>query len=209
MPPANETRMHPFRERNLDATSVYKKVLDKIHAPLSETEMKGDGLGYVYVLRSRDPSTQAELKIGFLQYYPQNRAQELARCINKLEIVARSQVLPHAKCVESLIHSKLASVRKTQWCGWCHRTHQKWLAVTYSHAREDIIRWSRFMLMRSYIGRKLKNALCFQLSNVKDEIMYVKLETLGAFWDKAFVLSVQRTVKRDMLRTYNGNCPYR
>ena len=35
------------------------------------------------------------------------------------------------------------------------------------------------MLLRPYIGRKLKNA------NVKDEVMYVKLETLGAFWDMA------------------------
>jgi hypothetical protein len=62
---------------------------------------------------------------------------------------------------------------------------QKWFAVTYSHACEVMIRWSKFMLLRPYIGRKLKNALCLQLSNVKDEVMYVKLETLGAFWDKA------------------------
>lgn len=41
------------------------------------------------------------------------------------------------------------------------------------------------MLLRPYIGHKLKNALCLQLSNVKDEVMYVKLETLGALWDMA------------------------
>lgn len=205
MPPDDDTKMHPFRQRSLDASSVCKKVLERIHAPLNETEMRDHGLGYIYVLRSQDPSTRAELKIGFSQYHPQHRAQELARCMNKPEVFAHSQVLPHAKRVESLIHCELAVFHKTQWCAWCHRTHQEWFTVTYSHAREVIIRWSRFMLLRPYIGPQLKNELSRQLSSLKDEFKYVERETLGAFWDKAVAalpLDESQYSKEQQLGTY-------
>jgi hypothetical protein len=202
---ADDTKMHPFREHSLGATSVCKKLLEKISTPLNETEMKDHGLGYIYVLRSQDPSTRAELKIGFSQYHPQHRAQELARCMNKPEVVAHSQVLPHAKRVESLIHAELGSFRKAQWCAWCHRTHQEWFTVAYSQAREVIIRWSRFMLLRPYIGRELKNELCLHLSLVKDEFKYVELKALGAFWDNAISampLDESEYSKEQQLGTY-------
>jgi len=61
------------------------------------------------------------------------------------------------------------------------------------------------VLLRPIYGRRLKNWLCLQLSNVKDEFKSVKRETLGAFWKKtvsAMPLDGLKYSREQQLGTY-------
>src|SRR5436305_10864975 len=62
---AGTTEMRPFRVSTLAPSAHRDYVLDKMREHLTENEIKDNGLGYIYILRSHNPTTQAELKIGF------------------------------------------------------------------------------------------------------------------------------------------------
>lgn len=154
---AGNVEMRPFRASPLTPSAHVDHMLSKVREALTENEVKDNGLGYIYILRSHNPTTQAELKIGFSRFHPQHRSQELARCLIRPEVVAHTQLLPFATRVEALVHAELDSYRKVQWCSWCHRNHQEWFTIAIDHARRTVARWSRFMLLRPYLAGKLRD----------------------------------------------------
>ncbi|KAL2130544.1 hypothetical protein VTI74DRAFT_6242 [Chaetomium olivicolor] len=148
--------LFPFRTRNLDRYTVSKELRTKILSPLPDSEVQDDGLGYVYILRSKlDISTQSVLKIGFSKHHPEHRAHNLASCLAVPEIVAHTPRIPHAKRIESLIHTELVANRKVKKCRNCGADHQEWFAISHAESREIVIRWSRWVLRRPYIDGKL------------------------------------------------------
>ncbi len=143
--------IQPFRRERLDAATISEELRAKIMTPLSKSECQDNGMGYVYILRSLfNFTTIAEFKIGFSKYHPENRAHELAGCLTQPEVIAHTPLLPHAKRIESIIHAELAAFRKIQHCGQCGRSHREWFTISHPHAREVVLRWSKWMLERPY-----------------------------------------------------------
>jgi hypothetical protein len=163
--------MRPFRASPLTSSSYVDHVLSKLQEALTENEVKDNGLGYIYILRSHNPTAQAELKIGFSRYHPQHRAQELGRCLIRPEVVAHTQLLPFAKRVEALVHVELDHCRKVQWCSWCHRNHQEWFTIAIDRARKTVARWSRFILLRPYPAGRLRDEMAKHFLSIGPSIM--------------------------------------
>ena len=146
----------PFRTSHLDRNLVNEELRAKIFSPLAVSEVQGHGMGYVYILRSNlDFDALSMLKIGFSKYHPEHRAHELASCLPAPEIVAHTPLMPHAKRVESLIHTELVASRKVRACGQCGSDHQEWFAISHADSREIVIRWSKWILRQPYIDGKL------------------------------------------------------
>jgi T5orf172 domain len=151
-----DTNLRPFRSDRLDKDSVCGELRKKICLPLNPSDVLDHGLGYIYILRSQSFSILAELKIGFSKYHPEHRAHELARCLRNPEVVGHTPLLPHAKRIESIIHTELTSCRKVQFCPQCQRHHREWFTISHIDAREIVTRWSRWMLQRPYRDGVLK-----------------------------------------------------
>ena len=150
--------LKPFRTKNLDIDAVSRELRRKISAVLAPSEIQEHGMGFIYILRSlHNASTMAELKIGFSKYHPENRAQELGRCLTRPEIVGHTPLLPHARRIESIIHTELVAYRKVQSCGQCGRNHREWFTISHASAREVVTRWSRWILRRPYREGKLND----------------------------------------------------
>ena len=148
--------LSPFRTDNLDRNTVSEELRAKILSPLAASEVQGQGMGYVYIMRSNfDMDTFSVLKIGFSKYHPEHRAHELASCLSAPEVVAHTPLIPHAKRVESLIHTELVAKRKVRACGQCGSDHREWFAISHAESREIVIRWSRWILRQPYIDGKL------------------------------------------------------
>jgi T5orf172 domain len=177
-------KMRPFRVPLLTLSAHCDHVLKKVREALTENDIKTNGLGYIYILRSHNPTTQAELKIGFSRFHPQHRSQELARCFVRPEVVAHTQLLPFAKRVEALIHAELYNFRKVQWCASCHRDHQEWFTIAIDHVRRTVARWSKFILLRPYMAGKLNNDVsnrlgCSEFTNLSSEML-----DSDSYWDR-------------------------
>ena len=131
----------PFRSKLVDNGIVSEELRSKISSYLSPTEVRENGMGYIYILRSiHGHSTQAELKIGFSKYHPEHRAHELGRCLTRPEVVGHTPLLPHAKRIESIIRAELVSCRKVQFCRQCQRNHREWFTISNIDAREVVMR---------------------------------------------------------------------
>ena len=131
----------PFRSKLVDNGIVSEELRSKISSHLSPTEVRENGMGYIYILRSiHGHSTQAELKIGFSKYHPEHRAHELGRCLTRPEVVGHTPLLPHAKRIESIIRVELVSCRKVQFCRQCQRNHREWFTISHIDAREVVMR---------------------------------------------------------------------
>lgn len=128
-------------------------------APLAISEAQGHGWGYIYILRSLlDLGTLSVLKIGFSKYHPEHRAHELGSCLTNPDVVAHTPLIPHAKRVESLIHTELVAIRKVQRCGQCGQQHREWFTISHAESREIVIRWSKWILKQPYLDGKLSDA---------------------------------------------------
>lgn len=148
--------LRPFRTGSLTNRSVCEDIGRLLNTPLSPSEQQGHGMGYVYVLRSQmGPSTMALLKIGFSKFHPEHRAHELARCLARPEVVSHTPLMPHAKRLESIIHTELQSCRKVQSCPKCCKDHREWFAVSHAESREVLTRWSTWILQQPYVDGKL------------------------------------------------------
>ena len=148
--------LRPFRTSKLDRNTVSEELRAKMVTPLAISEVWGQGMGYVYILRSRlDISTLSVLKIGFSKYHPEHRAQELASCLAAPELVAHTPLIPHAKRIESLIHTELVAKRRIQACGQCGQEHREWFTISHAESREVVIRWSQWILRQPYLDGKL------------------------------------------------------
>jgi hypothetical protein len=202
---AGNTEMRPFRVSTLAPSAHRDHVLDKVRDHLTANEIKDNGLGYIYILRSHNPTTQAELKIGFSRFHPQHRSQELARCLIRPEVVAHTQLLPFAMRVEALVHAELENCRKIQWCAWCHRNHQEWFTIAIDRARRTVARWSKFILLRPYIAGKLRDDVSNHFEH--SEATNVSSEVLDpdSCWDKAvnsFPVDESRYSRVQQIGTY-------
>ncbi|KAL2193079.1 hypothetical protein P885DRAFT_72423 [Corynascus similis CBS 632.67] len=163
--PLNPTKPHstegftpfsPFRTSDLDWNTVSKELRAKIFNPLAPSEVQGQGMGYVYILRSNlDIDALSVLKIGFSKYHPEHRAHELATCLSAPDIVAYTPLIPHAKRVESLIHAELVANRKVRACWQCGSDHKEWFTISHAESREVVIRWSKWILQQPYVDGKL------------------------------------------------------
>lgn len=148
--------LSPFRTDSLDQNTVSEELRAKILSPLAASEVQGQGMGYVYIMRSNfDIDTFSVLKIGFSKYHPEHRAHELASCLSAPEVVAHTPLIPHAKRVESLIHTELVAKRRVRACGQCGSDHREWFAISHAESREIVIKWSRWILRQPYIDGKL------------------------------------------------------
>ncbi|KIX94918.1 uncharacterized protein Z520_09228 [Fonsecaea multimorphosa CBS 102226] len=148
--------LRPFKTGSLTKRSVSEDLVRILNTPLSPSEQQGHGMGYVYVLRSQmGPSTMALLKIGFSKFHPEHRAHELARCLARPEVVSHTPLVPHARRLESIIHTELQSCRKIQSCPRCCKDHREWFAVSHAESREVLTRWSTWILQRPYVDGKL------------------------------------------------------
>ncbi|KAH8774971.1 hypothetical protein F5882DRAFT_233074, partial [Hyaloscypha sp. PMI_1271] len=176
--------MRPFRSAALAPSAHRDHVVHKVREHLTENEIRDNGLGYIYILRSHNPTTQAELKIGFSRFHPQHRSQELARCLIRPEVVAHTQLLPFAKRVEALIHAELDSFRKIQWCSWCHRNHQEWFTIAIDRARRTVARWSKFILSRPYIAGKIRDDVSNHFEYSEATSRSSEVLDPDSFWDK-------------------------
>ncbi|CZR53715.1 uncharacterized protein PAC_03595 [Phialocephala subalpina] len=156
--PTASSILRPFRSSNLDRNSVSEELRAKIMTPLAPSEVQGQGLGYIYILRSQlGINTLSALKIGFSKYHPEHRAHELASCLSVPEVVAHTPLIPHAKRIESLIHTELVAKRKVQACGQCGKEHREWFTISHAESREIVTRWSRWVLRQPYLDGKLSN----------------------------------------------------
>ncbi|UPK92921.1 hypothetical protein LCI18_003856 [Fusarium solani-melongenae] len=150
--PTHKSLLRPFRTSNLDIKAVSEEVRAKMLSPLTPSALQGQGLGYIYILRSQmDLSIASLLKIGFSKYHPEHRAHELASCIPVTEVVAYTPLLPHAMRVEALIHAELAAKRKVLTCGQCGQDHREWFEISHAESRAIVIRWSKWMLGQPYL----------------------------------------------------------
>jgi hypothetical protein len=148
--------IRPFRTGSLTNSCISEDLARILNTPLSPSEQQEHGMGYVYVLRSQmGTSTMALLKIGFSKFHPEHRAHELARCLARPEVVSHTPLVPHAKRLESIIHTELQSSRKIQSCPRCCKNHQEWFAVAHAESREVLTRWSTWILQRPYVDGKL------------------------------------------------------
>ena len=151
-----EPSLRPFRSSNVGKSRVCEDLRRILNTPLNLSERQEHGMGYVYVLRSQiGASTLGELKIGFSKYHPEHRAHELARCLARPEIVSHTPFLPHAKRLESIIHTELQACRKVQSCPRCCKDHREWFTVSHADSREAVTRWSTWILQRPYLDGKL------------------------------------------------------
>ncbi|KAJ3460283.1 hypothetical protein MRS44_011150 [Fusarium solani] len=156
--PTLRSLLRPFRTGNLDRKSVSEEVRAKMLSPLTPSALQGQGLGYIYILRSQmDLSTVSVLKIGFSKYHPEHRAHELASCIPVTEVVAHTPLLPHAMRVEALIHAELTAKRKVLACGQCGQDHREWFEISHAESREVVIRWSKWILGQPYLEGNLSD----------------------------------------------------
>ena len=181
---AGNTEMRPFRSPALAPSAHRDHVVHKVREHLTENEIRDNGLGYIYILRSHNPTTQAELMIGFSRFHPQHRSQELARCLIRPEVVAHTQLLPFAKRVEAFIHAELDSFRKIQWCSWCHRNHQEWFTIAIDRARRTVARWSKFILSRPYIAGKIRDDVSNHFEYSEATSRSSEVLDPDSFWDK-------------------------
>lgn len=148
----------PFRTNDLGRNAVSEELRAKMLTPLAVSEVQGHGMGYVYILRSQlDCSTVSVLKIGFSKYHPEHRAQELASCLSRPEVVAHTPRMPHGKRIESLIHTELVAKRKVQECGQCGQEHGEWFTISHAESREIVIRWSKWVFQQPYLDGKLSD----------------------------------------------------
>ncbi|KAL2679110.1 hypothetical protein Neosp_009871 [[Neocosmospora] mangrovei] len=156
--PTIKSLLRPFRTNNLDRKSVSEEIRTKMLNPLTPSALQGQGLSYIYILRSQmDLSTVSVLKIGFSKYHPEHRAHELASCIPVTEVVAHTPLLPHAMRVESLIHAELAAKRKILACGQCGHDHREWFEISHAESREVVIKWSKWILGQPYLEGNLSD----------------------------------------------------
>ncbi|EEU43789.1 uncharacterized protein NECHADRAFT_82942 [Fusarium vanettenii 77-13-4] len=156
--PTLKSLLRPFRTSNLDRKSVSEEVRAKMLSPLTPSALQGQGLGYIYILRSQmDLSTVSVLKIGFSKYHPEHRAHELASCIPVTEVVAHTPLLPHAMRVEALIHAELVAKRKILACSQCGHDHREWFEISHAESREAVIKWSKWILGQPYLEGNLSD----------------------------------------------------
>ena len=179
------TEMRPFRASTLPPSAHRDRVLDKVREHLTENQVRDNELGYIYILRSHNPTTQAELKIGFSRCHPQHRSQELAKCLIRPEVVAHTPLLPFAMRVEALVHAELENFRKVQWCSWCHRNHQEWFTVAIDRARRTVAHWSKFILQRPYVSGKLRDDVSSLFENLEATNESSEALDPKSYWDKA------------------------
>lgn len=157
-PVLREPTLRPFKSGDITKITVCEEIRRILTAPLNPSEEQAHGMGYVYVLRSQmGVTTLGELKIGFSKYHPEHRAHELARCLARPEIVSHTPLLPHAKRLESIIHTELQACRKIQSCPRCDKDHREWFTVAHANSREVVTRWSTWILQRPYRDGKLIN----------------------------------------------------
>ena len=153
---AGSVPFSPFRTSYLDRNAVSEELRAKIFSPLAASEIQGQGMGYVYILRATlDIDALSVLKIGFSKYHPEHRAHELGSCLSGPEVVAHTPLIPHAKRVESLIHTELVANRKVRACGQCGLDHGEWFTISHAESRKIVIRWSEWILRQPYIDGKL------------------------------------------------------
>ncbi|KAK4247907.1 hypothetical protein C7999DRAFT_40892 [Corynascus novoguineensis] len=158
------TPFSPFRTSDLDRNTISEELRAKIFNPLAASEVQGQGMGYVYIMRSNlDIDALSVLKIGFSKYHPEHRAHELASCLSAPDVVAYTPLIPHAKRVESLIHAELVANRK------------------HAQSREVVIRWSKWILQQPYIDGKLSEEWRSYLE--KQQFISAKPEeTMSGLW---------------------------
>ncbi len=174
--------LSPFRTNNLETNLVSEELRAKLFSPLAASEVQGQGMGYVYILRATlDIDMFSVLKIGFSKYHPEHRAHELASCLSAPDIVAHTPLIPHAKRVESLIHTELVANRKVRACGQCGSDHKEWFTISHAESREIVIRWSKWILRQPYIDGKLSEG--WQSYLQKQHFMSAKPETtMSKLW---------------------------
>ena len=103
-----------FKGGQITRKNVCRDISRMLQTPLNPSEKEDHGMGYVYVWRSQLGSTTfGELKIGFSKHHPEHRSHELARCLAKPEIICHTPLLPHAKRLESIIHTELQGLSKS------------------------------------------------------------------------------------------------
>jgi len=174
--------------------------------PLTPSE---EGWGYIYILRSKwDISTMSVLKIGFSKYHPEHRAHELASCLSAPEIVAHTPLIPHAKRIETIIHTELVAKRKIQVCGQCGQKHGEWFTISHAESREVVTRWSRWVFRQPYLEGKLSdewhNFLQAQnFGSIKSEVTLLELwkDVLDSFPHQG-----THSTPEEQLATYVNSC---
>ncbi|KAH7357554.1 hypothetical protein BKA66DRAFT_595273 [Pyrenochaeta sp. MPI-SDFR-AT-0127] len=177
--------LRPFKTGEITQDKIRKDVSAMLQTPLNPNELKTHGMGYVYVLRDQmGASTIGELKIGFSKFHPEHRAHELARCLARPEVISHTPLLPHAKRLESIIHTELQAVRKIQPCPKCEHNHQEWFIVSHLDSREVVFRWSRWILQRPYVDGKLTDKWKAYLSTMNMESVNED-KVMSQFWQDA------------------------
>jgi T5orf172 domain-containing protein len=150
--------LRPFINGRITRKNVCKGISELLRTPLNPSEIKEHGMGYIYVLRSQmGGTTFGELKIGFSKHHPEHRSHELARCLAKPEIICHTPLLPHAKRLESIIHTELQACRKVQSCPKCDKNHQEWFTLSHAESREVVTRWGKWILQQPYVDGQLND----------------------------------------------------
>jgi len=148
--------LRPFKEGAVSKRIVCEDIRRLLMSPLTPSERKEHGMGYVYILRSQlGSSTLGELKIGFSKYHPENRAHEIASCYALPEVISHTPYLPHAKRLESIIHAELQADRKIHACRRCKGNHREWFTILHGDSREVVTRWSKWILQQPYVNGNL------------------------------------------------------
>ena len=199
----------PFRTGNLDRNAVSEELRAKILSPLAVSEVQGQGMGYVYILRSKlDVDALSVLKIGFSKYHPEHRAHELASCLSGPEVVAHTPLMPHAKRIESLIHTELVANRKVRACGQCGSDHREWFTISHADSREVVIRWSRWVFGQPYIDGKLSEKWQKHLQS-QDFTSASPKTTISELWQdilEGFLRCKTDPAPEDQLAAYLNAC---
>ncbi|KAF2813129.1 uncharacterized protein BDZ99DRAFT_250070 [Mytilinidion resinicola] len=203
--------LRPFKTGNVTKRTTYEDVRRLLESPLSPSERQDHGMGYVYILRSQIGfNTLAELKIGFSKYHPEHRSHELASCLALPEIISFTPYMPHAKRLESIIHTELQACRKVQLCPKCHHNHREWFTVSHVDSREIVTRWSQWLLRRPYQDGKLTDEWKDHLARTEpsdDDLSTANFweTTISAFPREESDLDVSRRIGKYLNECYWDN----
>jgi hypothetical protein len=124
-----------------------------LETPLSKKELKP---AFIYMLHV---DQSGHLKVGYSKDTEKRRKSWNAQCgyDHQFHKPSHNDVraeVPHAKRVETLMHTELKECRKIVECAGCEKTHREWFEIPEHHVMAVFQKWKRWIETLPYEKRK-------------------------------------------------------
>lgn len=166
--PSNPTKHSPSRPKLISEPSIPKfepyqsdeaiciptsvSILQAVVQNLSKVNDRKVGTIYMYWLKPMF----GMVKIGYTTSTSEKRIKGWNNACNReyeLHQSTSSQLfenIPHARRVETLIHTELQNFRRKFNCNECERHHEEWFEVNQNHAVEVFQKWKNWIQKKPY-----------------------------------------------------------